>query len=90
MMYYYDLIFMDIQMPRMNGYETARAIRALDRLDAAAVPIVAMTANAYREDVEEALKNGMDSHIAKPVDYEALLRLLADLNTSDFKRPAWE
>ena len=65
---YYDLVFMDIQMPNMNGYDAAAAIRALDRGDAKTVPIIAMTANAYNEDVEHAMKSGMNAHIAKPLD----------------------
>ena len=76
---YYDLVFMDIQMPRMDGYEAARRIRALDRPDAGRVPIIAMTANAYREDIEKALAAGMNSHLAKPVDIDAVKRLLADM-----------
>ena len=65
---YFDLILMDVQMPGMDGYETTRAIRSLPRADAAAVPIIAMTANAYREDIDRALESGMNGHIAKPVD----------------------
>ncbi len=68
----YDLIFMDIQMPVMNGYDATRAIRALDREDAKTVPIVAMTANAFTEDVDAALHAGMDGHIAKPLDFGLL------------------
>jgi signal transduction histidine kinase/CheY-like chemotaxis protein len=69
----YDLILMDIQMPLMNGYEATRAIRQLPRPDAASVSIVAMTANAYREDVEQALQAGMNGHLAKPLDIGALI-----------------
>ena len=75
--YYYDLIFMDVQMPLMDGYESTARIRALDRPDAAAVPIIAMTANAFREDVEKARKAGMSSHLSKPVDIAAVMRVLA-------------
>ncbi|QQO09951.1 response regulator [Breznakiella homolactica] len=75
---YYNLIFMDIQMPNMDGYETARQIRASGRGDAASVPIIAMTANAYREDIEKAMASGMNGHLAKPVDIQAVLRLLSD------------
>ncbi|AEF85454.1 PAS domain protein [Treponema primitia ZAS-2] len=74
---YYDLIFMDVQMPRMDGYEATRRIRALDRRDAENVPIVAMTANAYREDIEKALASGMNDHLAKPIDIQATGRALA-------------
>ncbi len=73
---YYNLIFMDIQMPAMNGYESTRAIRALDRPDAASIPILAMTANAFTEDVEAALKSGMNGHIAKPLDFGQLSQAL--------------
>ncbi len=64
----FDAVLMDVQMPVMNGYEATRAIRGLDREDAAAVPIIAMTANAFAEDVKDALAAGMNAHIAKPVD----------------------
>jgi CheY-like chemotaxis protein len=75
---YYDFIFMDLLMPNMNGHEAARNIRALDRPDAATVPIVALSANAYQEDVSQAVAAGMDSHLAKPVDFAALMRILAE------------
>ena len=73
---YYDVVFMDVQMPRVNGYEAVRAIRALPRADAANVTIIAMTANAFREDVEEALSNGMNAHLAKPLQLDKLLDML--------------
>ncbi|MBS6955924.1 MAG: response regulator [Enterocloster asparagiformis] len=73
---YYDLILMDIQMPRMNGYEAARAIRALQREDVEKLPIIAMTANAFEEDVRAALRDGMDAHFAKPIDIKELDKLL--------------
>ena len=63
---------MDIQMPEMNGYEAARAIRSADRTDAGTIPIIAMTANAFEEDIRAAMEAGMDAHIAKPVDIEVL------------------
>ncbi|MDR2355102.1 MAG: response regulator [Clostridiales Family XIII bacterium] len=69
----YDLIFMDIHMPEMDGFQAARAIRALDAPQAATVPIVAMTANVFREDIEFCLAAGMNAHIGKPLDLEALL-----------------
>lgn len=73
----YDAVLMDIQMPVMNGYEAARAIRALDRQDAKLIPIIAMTANAFSEDVKEAMDAGMDAHIAKPVNMELLKQTLS-------------
>lgn len=73
---YYQLIFMDIQMPNMDGYEATKAIRALNRKDVLEMPIVAMTANAFEEDVREALNAGMDAHFAKPIDIRALEQLL--------------
>ncbi|RHP32358.1 ATP-binding protein [Lachnotalea sp. AF33-28] len=74
---WYDLIFMDIQMPVMNGYEAAKAIRALDRNDARQVPIVAMTANVFAEDVAAALSGGMNDHLGKPVVIDKLKEILA-------------
>lgn len=73
---YYDLIFMDIQMPNMNGYEATKAIRKLHRSDVQKIPIIAMTANAYEEDIRKALQAGMDAHFAKPVDVVKLKKLL--------------
>jgi CheY-like chemotaxis protein len=70
---------MDIQMPVMDGYEATRKIRSLDRPDAAGVPIIAMTANAYREDINKALGVGMNGHISKPIDLDVVLRTLADI-----------
>jgi signal transduction histidine kinase/DNA-binding response OmpR family regulator len=64
----YDVIFMDVQMPEMDGYEAARRIRALDIPRARAVPIVAMTANVFREDIEKCLEAGMNGHLGKPLD----------------------
>lgn len=69
---YYDMILMDIQMPRMNGYDATRAIRGSGRLDALTVPIAAMTANAFTEDVQRAIDSGMNEHIPKPIDIAAL------------------
>ena len=68
----YDVILMDIQMPGMNGYEAARVIRSLDRADAKEIPIIAMTANAFAEDVQAALEAGMNAHVAKPIDMNML------------------
>lgn len=68
----YDAILMDIQMPEMNGYEAARMIRLDQRPDAGTIPIIAMTANAFEQDVNAALETGMNAHIAKPLDVNAL------------------
>ena len=73
---YYDVILMDVQMPIMNGYEATRTIRTLPRKDVRTLPIIAMTANALEEDKEAALKNGMNAHIAKPIDMEIFISVL--------------
>ena len=67
----YDAILMDIQMPVMNGYEASARIRQTDRPDARTIPIVAMTANAFAEDVQASLEAGM-THVAKPIDIDIL------------------
>ncbi len=72
---YYDAVLMDIRMPVMNGYEATQAIRALDRADAG-LPIIAMTADAFAEDVKRCLDAGMNAHIAKPIDVREVARLL--------------
>ncbi len=69
---YYSLILMDIQMPVMNGYDAAAAIRALGHPDALRIPIFAMTANAFVEDIQAAKAAGMNEHLAKPIDFDAL------------------
>jgi signal transduction histidine kinase/CheY-like chemotaxis protein len=69
---YYDLIFMDIQMPVMNGYEATRELRSMERADLQEIPIIAMTADAFAEDVKRAQEAGMNGHIAKPVDIDKL------------------
>ena len=74
---YYDAILMDIQMPVMNGYEATRAIRQLPRPDARQIPIVAMTANAFAEDVEASMTAGMTAHVAKPIDIDLLYAVLS-------------
>ena len=73
---YYDLVFMDIQMPGMNGYEAARQIRKLSNRKKAQVPIIAMTANAFEEDRDKSFRSGMNEHIAKPVDIEKVLEIV--------------
>ncbi len=73
----FDLILMDIMMPEMNGYETTKAIRNLpERLDGKEIPIIAMTANAFAEDIQAALNAGMDDHVAKPVDMSILISVI--------------
>ena len=74
---YYDMILMDIQMPVMNGYEATRAIRKLPRKDAAEIPIIALTANAFAEDVLESRSAGMNEHLTKPLNMEDLEECLA-------------
>jgi signal transduction histidine kinase/ABC-type amino acid transport substrate-binding protein len=74
----YSLILMDIQMPLMDGYEATKAIRALERPDAKSIPIFAMTANAYSEDVTRALSAGMNGHLAKPIDPTTFYRTIAE------------
>ena len=73
---WYDIVFMDIQMPVMDGCEAARHIRALPRPDAASIWIVAMSANAFLEDVRLSRASGMNEHISKPVDLDRLLETL--------------
>ena len=72
----YDLIFMDVQMPEMDGYEATRRIRALDNTKAKNIPIIAMTANVFREDIEKCLEAGMNTHIGKPLDFDIVLEKL--------------
>ena len=74
---YYQLILMDVQMPEMDGYEASKRIRALKDEKLSSIPILAMTANAFEEDKHEALKSGMDGHIAKPIDIEKLFDTLS-------------
>ena len=75
----YDLILMDIQMPVMDGYAAVRRIRALDRPDARRVRVIAMTANAFAEDISKARAAGMDGHLAKPIDIPKLMQLLRQI-----------
>ena len=76
---YYDAILMDVRMPEMDGLEATAAIRSLDRLDAKTIPIIALTANAFDEDVQRSLQVGMDAHLSKPVDPEHLYQTLEEL-----------
>ncbi|MDR2095428.1 MAG: response regulator [Treponema sp.] len=76
---FFDIIFMDIKMPIMNGYEATTAIRKLNREDAAKIPIIAMSANAYQHDIDRSLASGMNGHLIKPVDINELKRVLQTL-----------
>lgn len=73
---YYELVFMDIQMPVMDGYETVRAIRGTKRKDLEEIPVIAMTANAFAEDVRAAINAGMNEHIPKPLDVKQIMEVL--------------
>ncbi|MDR2124931.1 MAG: response regulator [Desulfovibrio sp.] len=72
----YDLIFMDMQMPEKDGLQATRSIRALDAPEAKTIPIVAMTANVFREDIEKCLEAGMNDHLGKPLDFNEVLKIL--------------
>jgi len=85
---YYDLILMDIRMPVMDGYEATRAIRALQREDAAGTPILAMTADAFSDDVQKCLRAGMNGHIAKPISPDRLFEKIAALISESQKEAA--
>ncbi len=76
---FYDVILMDVQMPVMNGYEATKAIRNCYHPQAKTIPIIAMTANAFSEDVKEALNSGMNKHVAKPIDIEHLKTVIKDV-----------
>ena len=76
---YYDAILMDMRMPEMNGLEASKAIRAMDRADAAAILIIALTANAFDEDVQRSMQAGLNAHLSKPVEPEALFDTLESL-----------
>ena len=75
----YDMVLMDIQMPKMNGYKATQAIRRLPDKDKACIPIIAMTANAFEEDKRDALAVGMNGHIAKPIELDKLLSMLSEV-----------
>ena len=78
--YYYDAILMDMRMPEMDGLEATRRIRAMDREDAAEIPIIALTANAFDEDVQRSMQAGLNAHLSKPVEpadlYDTLEKLI--------------
>lgn len=76
---YYQVVLMDVQMPVMNGYDATRAIRKLENSELASIPVIAMTANAFEEDKQEALKSGMNGHIAKPIDVKTLMEVLDEV-----------
>ena len=76
---YYQLVLMDVQMPVMDGYEATKTIRKLEDQKLAAIPIIAMTANAFEEDRQEALKSGMNGHIAKPINVDTLFDILEEV-----------
>jgi len=73
---YYDLVFMDVQMPVMNGYEATKNIRLLNRRDCKTLPIIAVTANAFIEDIQKTKEAGMNDHVAKPISFEQLLQAM--------------
>jgi CheY-like chemotaxis protein len=77
--HFFDAILMDMRMPKMDGLEATKAIRSLDRGDSKTIPIIALTANAFNEDVERSLQAGLDAHLSKPVDPEALFDTLSRL-----------
>jgi len=72
----YNMIFMDIQMPVMDGYEAARTIRALEHEKAKTVPIIAMTANVFKDDIDKCIEVGMNGHLGKPLDFDAVMHVL--------------
>ena len=75
----YSAILMDVRMPEMDGLEAAKAIRTLDREDAKRIPIIALTANSFDEDVQLSLQAGMNAHLSKPVEAETLIKILGEL-----------
>ena len=76
---HYDAILMDMRMPEMDGLEATRAIRAMDREDARQIPIIALTANAFDEDVQRSMQAGLNAHLSKPVEPDALFKTLESL-----------
>lgn len=82
---YQDAIFMDIVMPVMNGLEATRKLRALNRSDAATVPIIAMAANAFQDDIENSLAAGMNAHLTKPLDVDKIRKTILEMMQKDEK-----
>ena len=76
---YYDAILMDMRMPEMDGLEATRTIRAMDREDARSIPIIALTANAFDEDVQRSMQAGLNAHLSKPVEADVLFETLENL-----------
>ena len=76
---YYDAILMDVRMPEMDGLQATAAIRAMDREDAKTIPIIALTANAFDEDVQNSLQAGLNAHLSKPIEAETLYQTLEEL-----------
>ena len=76
---FYDAILMDMRMPEMDGLEATRAIRAMDRTDAKDIPIIALTANAFDEDVQRSMQAGLNAHLSKPIQPELLFETLENL-----------
>lgn len=72
----FDVILMDVMMPIMDGLEATRKIRALDRIDAATIPIIALTANAFYEDVKKCIESGMNAHLSKPLEIEKVVEMI--------------
>jgi CheY-like chemotaxis protein len=84
----YDIIFMDIQMPEMDGYEATQEIRNSDAPNAETVPIIAMTANVFRDDIEQCLSIGMNDHIGKPINVDDMINKLNKyLSSAPINRP---
>ena len=75
---YYDIILMDVMMPVMDGLEATHLLRNLEREDVKKIPIIAMTANAFTEDIEKCLNAGMNTHIAKPIETEKMIQTIKD------------
>ena len=76
---YYDAVLMDMRMPEMDGLEATRVIRAMDREDAAGIPIIVLTTNAFDEDVQRSMQAGLNAHLSKPVEPEELFSTLESL-----------